>query len=182
MLNTKQEIWKPLKGFEGLYAVSSRGQIKNKLSILKPYINNSGYKCIDLAKAGIRSKKLVHRLVMLTFKPEGEKRQVNHIDGVKLNNDISNLEWVTPAENLQHARATGLLIYNKPTKGKKLKDSSSQYFGVCYDRNRGKWASKVVRDWKIYYQRRFLTEVEAAKHYNWILDELGITDMPKNEV
>lgn len=55
--------------------------------------------------------KLVHRLILQTFKPEGEKPQVNHINGLKTDNRVSNLEWCTNLENMQHSVKTGLRDY-----------------------------------------------------------------------
>lgn len=90
------------------YEVSSLGRIRNsKGYIFKPYINNSGYKSVKLV--GV-DERLVHRLVAKEF-CEGfaEGLQVNHIDGVRTNNNVNNLEWVTPRENIQDAftRGTG---------------------------------------------------------------------------
>lgn len=68
--------------------------------------SNSGYDCVWDGK----EQRGIHRLVAESFIPNPlHKPQVNHIDGNKKNNDVSNLEWVTQKENLEHARRTGLL-------------------------------------------------------------------------
>lgn len=117
MLN---EVWKPVKGYEGFYEVSNLGRVKSleridrfnkkwKCRILKPNYVGKHYQTIGLCKNGKVSRKKVHRLVAETFVPNPyNKPQVNHIDGDKENNFANNLEWVTNAENQLHAREKGL--------------------------------------------------------------------------
>jgi hypothetical protein len=108
-----QEIWKPVKGYEGIYEVSNFGNVKNNVKVLSLRVNR-GYQYITLYKDGKTSSKAVHRLVAIAFIPNAKsKPEVNHIDGDKLNNHINNLEWCTPSENAIHAYATGL---KKPRK------------------------------------------------------------------
>lgn len=79
---------------------------------LKPFKNKKGYLCVDLNSKSFR----IHRLVALAFIPNPEnKPQVNHIDGNKCNNNVSNLEWCTNSENQLHAFKHNL---QKPHKGK----------------------------------------------------------------
>lgn len=108
MLENK-EIWKDVKGYEGLYQVSNLGRIWSvRLQRnLKPYQAN-GYWKIDLtAKNGKRKKEYVHRIVALTFlqKPE-DCNVVNHIDGNRQNNNIENLEWCSQEYNMRHSYYT----------------------------------------------------------------------------
>lgn len=113
------EIWKDIKGFEGLYQVSNLGNIKslekirimpnggNRIysqKILIPVMNRNNYLSVQLCKDGIVTRHLVHRLVAMQFINNPlSKPQINHIDGNKSNNIISNLEWNTPKENIQHS-------------------------------------------------------------------------------
>lgn len=80
-----------------------------KKRVLKPFTSKTGYKIIDL-KLDLRQHFCVHRLVLETFNPVAEmkKLQVNHIDGNKSNNVLSNLEWCTQIENMHHALEHGL--------------------------------------------------------------------------
>lgn len=96
--------WREIQGFPN-YKISSTGEVwsKHLNRPMKPYIINSGYLAIDLRKNNERHKKLIHRLVATAF-CEGKTvdKEVNHIDGNRLNNLYSNLEWVTRKENIHH--------------------------------------------------------------------------------
>lgn len=102
---------KYINGFEGLYRVTSNGIIFNKEGRKNSqHTLNSGYKYVDLYKNGNRTRKMIHRIVAETFlNPIEGKSIVNHKDGCKTNNDISNLEWSTYSENTKHAFDNGLI-------------------------------------------------------------------------
>ena len=105
-------------GYEGLYSVTSDGRVfshkRNKfLSNTKRNLKGAGwYQMYVLTNAsGIKKSVSGHRLVADAFIPNKDNLKcVNHIDGDKTNNDISNLEWCTHKQNMQHAADTGLLI------------------------------------------------------------------------
>lgn len=92
------------------YEVSELGNIRRKDSDrnLSPVDNGKGYKSVPLYRDKKKRICLIHRIVLSTFKPIEEKKDVNHIDGDKSNNALSNLEWVTKSENTRHAHLTGL--------------------------------------------------------------------------
>ena len=99
------EQWKVVKGFEN-YLVSSLGNVKTINGKLKKvvYDSKNDYGYVELWKNNKGKKFRIHRLVAETFIPNTlGKEQVNHIDGDKKNNCVSNLEWVTPKENIRHA-------------------------------------------------------------------------------
>lgn len=113
------EIFKVIKEYP-LYSVSNKGRImKNSTrKIMKPSSKPSGYMQINLFTGdGRRKKEYVHRLVALTFIPnEKHLPQVNHIDGVRDNNIVENLEWVTPLENvLKSSVCSPIRVLNKDT-------------------------------------------------------------------
>lgn len=106
------EIWKPVPGFEGLYEVSNMGRVKSikRTTTRGGYMHlridvNNGYVYTCLHKGNKAYSRRVHRLVLMAFVPDHPKEadQVDHIDGDKTNNVLSNLEWVTGSENMKRA-------------------------------------------------------------------------------
>ena len=117
------EKWKQIPNLP--YEISSLGKIRNlQGKVLKTYIQNSGYEQIKINYQGLHIHKSIHRLVAEAFIHNPlNKEYVNHIDGDKLNNCASNLEWCTIKENNDHARRTGLWIQPK---GYKIKYKSKE--------------------------------------------------------
>jgi hypothetical protein len=103
-----KEIWKPIKSYNADYFVSSYGRIKsmkkNKQGILKQQIDKNGYKRITLYWFGKFKSYFVHRIVLESFVENTEnKKTVNHINGIKDDNRLHNLEWATHSENILHS-------------------------------------------------------------------------------
>lgn len=122
-LNNPTEIWKDVKGFEGRYQISNLGRVKSlsrlilhrsgrylpsKEIILLPLLNGA-YPRIALYKDGASKRYSIHRLVAEAFIDNPHKKKcVNHKNGIKTDNRVENLEWVTYSENASHAFANGL--------------------------------------------------------------------------
>ncbi len=117
-------LWKDVKGFEGLYEISSKGEIYSYYSdkILKLNEQNKGYLGIDLWKNKQRYRKRVHRLVAEAFIPNPDKKpEVNHKDCNPKNNNIDNLEWVTTSENQLYSSKLGRKSYLQEVNGENSK-------------------------------------------------------------
>lgn len=108
------EVWKPVKGYEGVLAVSSEGRVMSFMrnpegNVLKTQTDKKGYQRISCTVKRKRVRFKVHRLVADHFIANPlNKPQVNHINGDKTDNSVSNLEWSTGSENARHAINTGL--------------------------------------------------------------------------
>lgn len=119
-----------IQNFE-TYGVSKKGEVINLKTqrILKLVKTPHGYLSVGIIFGGKKRSFRVHRLVAQTFIPNPEnKPQVNHIDGDKLNNDVSNLEWVTHTENIKHAFENNLIKTKKPIQLIKISDGTVLYF------------------------------------------------------
>lgn len=126
------EVWKQIKGYEGLYEVSNTGRVKSVARVVNTSDNRAlpikekiltlhASKCdkkhprpmfhVELWKNNKREVPFIHRLVAQAFIPNPDnKPQINHIDGDRRNNNVENLEWCTNGENVKHAYANGLIV------------------------------------------------------------------------
>lgn len=119
--NLDGECWQSIKEYEGIYFISNYGRVKSlkhrNPRILKPLLFNC-YLSVQLFTTGEVQICTVHRLVAKAFIPNPDnKPQVNHINGCKFDNSVTNLEWTTCAENVQHAfsaklNPSGENVYN----------------------------------------------------------------------
>lgn len=119
-----KEIWKDISGYENKYQISNLGNVKSmemklrvkggvlrtkKEKILKPMLGKRGYLVVNLWEDYIKKTATIHRLLMEHFVENPEnKRCVNHINGIKTDNRLDNLEWATHTENNRHSWANGL--------------------------------------------------------------------------
>ena len=190
----EDEIWRRVIGYEGLYEISNYGRLvsyykKNGRGLsetprfLKGKIDKDGYMEYTLSKNTKASSKRAHRLVAETFISNPlNKPEVNHIDGIKSNNHVSNLEWNTPSENGQHKYDIGLGEKSKEmasiTHGRRCKltsvENGKEYIFNSLSKaseflgKRSRWIKDILR--KSNYEEDirmlgYLIEVEEKRTY-----------------
>lgn len=172
-----KEVWKDIKGYEGLYQISNLGRVKSlerrvrnsetgfrivRERFLKPALSGEKprqYYYVILSKNAKHRNETVHRLVAKYFVQNPEnKLEVNHIDNDPLNNYCTNLEWCTSRYNKNH--------------GCTFRETSSDYFGVCWDKRVYKWRARIKIDGKEIFLGYFTNELEAAEAYQNALNEI----------
>lgn len=170
------EIWKTIEGYND-YEISSFGRVKSlsriivrkkysflcKEKILKPGTDNNGYLKINLYNKNDKKTITIHQLVAIHFlnhNPCGYELVVNHINFIRTDNRVDNLEIVTSREN---------------TNQKHLK-STSKYTGVCWSEKDNKWICSIYIKGKTKKLGRFDNEIEASKYYENAIKniELGL--------
>ncbi|WP_373786512.1 NUMOD4 domain-containing protein [Jeotgalibaca porci] len=149
-----KEKWMPIKNYEGFYEVSNLGRVRSvdrvvrykdgrmykyPSKLIKHKADKRGYLYVGLNKSGKKSSKRVHRLVTETFLPvRGKNLEVNHIDGNKNNNKLSNLEWVTSSENTLKGYELGL--FEKARKSARLRVKNNSEF----DRSKSTKVTNII--------------------------------------
>lgn len=149
------EKWENIKGYEGIYQISDKGQVKriDKDLILKPSVMAIGYTRVTLCKDGKPEQRYIHHLVAEAFLNHTKTSytlHIHHIDEDRTNNDISNLKIITNRENI----AMG------------FKNTKSKYTGVYWCNQTQKWLAKAMINKKIKFFGRHATELEAFKARN----------------
>ena len=166
-----QEIWKDIKGYEGIYQVSNLGRVKslprkdrkNRIvhgRILSLDHDGGKYVTVHLHKDRKQSTRHLHRIVAETFIPNPlNKATVNHIDEDKENNTVCNLEWMTYKENAHHGTRMERCYSNRDYKtiGKKIAQTW---------RDRGKCRAIIQYDLDGNIVNEWESIIDAAKTYN----------------
>ena len=184
------ENWKEITDYEGLYEVSDLGRVRSldhlvpckggktrmvKGSIRKPQYNRKGYMIVVLSKNGKLKTFTVHQLVAQAFIPNFQiGTELNHKDGDTKNPRLTNLEISNPSHNQFHAVRIGL----------RSKVGVSKYRNVSFINNpqaKSKWAGSIRHAGKSSYGwKTFMTEIEAAKYVDELLDSIGDTQRLRN--
>ena len=182
-----EEIWKDIKGYDGLYQASNLGRIRSlnfkrtgKEKLLKPSLNRNGYQQVKLCKNGKAKRYFVHRLVYEAFNGEiHEGMQVNHKDENPQNNILSNIDTLmTPKENMNWgtrnkriAKALSKHVIQKSLDGKVVKVwSSVMEIQRKLGYNHGSICS-CCRGGR--YDRGIWYYVKSAYGYIWEYEEAG---------
>jgi hypothetical protein len=157
--------YKQITGYSR-YGISESGEIKNLKTgkIRKPSLSTSGYLQITLlSDKGNRKIFAIHKLVAITYlghEPCGHQRVVDHIDNDPLNNNVSNLQIITPREN--------------SSKDRWRNNHSSQYVGVTWFKPSQKWRARIKINNKKKHLGLFNSELEAAEAYQAALNNIDI--------
>ena len=163
------EIWKNVVGYEDEYEASSLGNIRRKRNNLKTRVGSSGYIYLSLSKNGTTTTKLAHRVIAEAFLENKEdKEQVNHKDCNKENNNISNLEWNTRAENRDHAIMNGR---ERDQRGEKNNMSRLTKEDVLHIRrliNEGVTAYKVHKEHYPHIHQQTIYGIKQRRIWKWI--------------
>lgn len=160
-----------IKGFEERYEITKDGSVffhNNGNKVERKLVpDKNGYMTVNLKKDGKTYCKKIHREVGKTYIYPFSGEQINHINGIKSDNRVDNLEWCTLHENLKHMRETGLKQI-----GKKYVNNTSGYYGVRVTKS-GKFTSILRRGYKNVYLGAF-DNAEEASHMvqSMLLDEL----------
>jgi len=153
------EIFKSIKGYEGYYEVSNLGRVKSlkRKGCLNDRILSSGTSCggyyqVVLRKDNKSKNCHVHKLVAITFlghELNEQKLVIDHIDNNTQNNNVNNLQIISQRKNAS----------------KDKKGYTSEYIGVSWYKNMGKWVSKIVINGKPKHLGYFDLEIDAANAY-----------------
>lgn len=179
------ETWKDIPNFGGSYQVSNMGRVrsvdrviavkdgrmrKHKGRVLKPHLNNGGYELHKLSNDGRGITKTVHRLVLETFKPHVNMNdlQVNHIDGNKSNNHLTNLEWVTARDNILHAHDLGL-IKNRGEDSPRAKLSKADVLEILQRLDAGEMHKDIGLDYGV--SRRCITDINTGRRWRVVKEK-----------
>jgi len=166
-MENQEEIWKDIPTFEGQYSVSNKGNVKSlkrevlrnngwllplEERLLKLTKNKAGYFVAGLSNGSKTKVIRVHQLVAMAFLGHvrcGYIKVVDHIDGNRANNNLSNLRLVTQRENSSNIRP----------------NSTSKYTGVCWSKAKRKWEARITFNGKQKFLGYFKTEIEASECY-----------------
>lgn len=157
------EVWKSIKGYEGIYKINSCGKVKTKSKIRKNRLNKYGYYDIQLSLNGTAKTYQIHQLVAIAFLnhvPNGHNLVINHKDGCKTNNNVENLEIVTMRDNSS-------ICFRKYKR-----KFTSKFIGVCWCKLTKKWSSEIVVKGKKIHIGLYENELDAAKAYQEYLKSI----------
>jgi len=165
------EIWKDIIGYEGIYQASNLGNLRSlnykrsgKIQVLKPALDNKGYLRTALMKDGKLKTVKVHRIIAQTFLLIiNDKNQVNHINGVKTDNSLTNLEWCNNTENQNHAIKIGLVKQKSGDLHHKTKHSDELILKIYNEYKNGTSKRSLSKKYNVdrsVFKRKIITNVK----------------------
>ncbi len=159
--------WFSIPNFNNKYLININGIVldNDKNKVVNPSINSYGYHRIMLYKKGIRKEYLLHRLMALTF-IGSSNLEVNHIDGNKLNNTLSNLEYVTARENCIHAYKNGLRKGLKGSSNPRAKVNENQVKEIR-EQQKIKGDTQLSKELNI--SRSILKDIRNKNTWGWLI-------------
>ena len=168
-----KERWLPIADYEGWYEVSNLGRIRRTApgkathvgKVLKPIQRRDGYGVANLHRAGITNSGIyIHRIVMEAFAgPCPEGKEVNHKDGVKSNNHLENLEYLTPQENVCHASESGLSPRGERHGRSRLSESEVLSIRIELKERTQSYVAE-----KHNVSRQAISDIETRKTWGWL--------------
>jgi hypothetical protein len=179
-MNNQKEVWLPIKGYEGAYEVSNLGKVKSldrlvnyrhgkrriKGFSLNPIIKPNGYLVVNLYKNSKLNQKNIHQLIAETFLnhiPNGHTLVVDHINNIKSDNRLENLQVITHRENMSKDRS-----------------GVSKYTGVHFNKQSKKWKASINVGGKVINLGSFDNEDKSGETYkNYLVD---LTDKKTKEL
>ena len=184
-----EEIWRDVKGYEGLYLVSNYGKVKSvdryviarkgvkkpcKGQLLAVFHNKKGYPTVYLSKEGVTKKRYIHRIVAEAFIPnEDNLPQINHKDEVKTNNNVENLEWCSARYNslygtrIERRKKTLEAITKTPEYRKQRSEISKKMWeNPEYRKRMGQIRSEnMKKKWRDPEFRNHMVELAHSRHH-----------------
>lgn len=170
------EQWADIPNYEGQYQVSTFGRVKSfkrgGVKILRPALSRRGYLIAQLWRNAEPRSLAISRLVALCFIPNPDnKPQVDHINGMKFNNHVSNLRWVTGIENINYAVELGLIKTGVECSCAKLTEEQVKYIRENPDRLS---SLKLAKKFSIAHDA--ISEIQTGKRYKSVSGQIRKAD------